>query len=131
MRSWWHGACLQRPDSNPVSLAAETADEADAWLSLLLCACVPTTWPGTSELLRRVRCGPPVRRGVPNRACPTLCGLLPVPGGSGFNSKPQPLLVSRIPPEEFKSATGPMPSLPQLKSASALVSLVGVLPLML
>ena len=38
-------------------------------------------------------------------------------GGSGFNAQPQPLLVSRIAAEEFKSATGPMPSLPQLKSA--------------
>lgn len=41
-----HPRLPQRSDGVPISLAADSADEAEAWLSLLLCACVPTTWPG-------------------------------------------------------------------------------------
>ena len=44
---------MQRPEAPPVHLAAETVDEAEAWLSLLLCACVPTRWPGGADLLGR------------------------------------------------------------------------------
>ena len=41
--------CGQAGQMKPVALSADSIDELNTWMSLLLCACVPTSWPGEAR----------------------------------------------------------------------------------